>query len=66
MKAYKPEVLRKAVDAARDGSAPIDLLSKDGSDFRLVRVDYHRGQRYPTLERIDGTPDLLTRIVTAR
>ncbi len=66
MQAYKPEVLRKAIDKAKDSSAPIELLLKDGSDFRLLHVDYHGGQRYPTLERIEGTPDLLTQILTAR
>jgi predicted metalloprotease with PDZ domain len=63
---YKPDVLRKALDAAKSDAAPIELLLKDGNEYRVARIDYHGGQRYPVLERIDGTPDLLSRIFAPR
>jgi len=31
-----------------------------------VKLDYHGGLRYPHLERIQGQPDYLTPILTAR
>ena len=37
------------------------LVEKDG---KLITVDipYHDGQRYPSLQRVDGTQDLLDEI----
>ncbi len=70
-KAGSAEVLRDAVTAAQRTSsggtdAPIELLIKSGDRFRTVAFDYHDGLRYPRLERIAGTPDRLTDILTPR
>jgi predicted metalloprotease with PDZ domain len=62
-RAYKAEVLRAAVSAARDSSAPIELMVKRGNLFRTIALDYHGGLRYPRLERIPGTPDRLEAIL---
>lgn len=66
LRAYKAEVLNDAITAAVKGTQPIELLLKDGSEYRLLRVDYHGGLRYPQLERIEGTEDRLTAILSAR
>jgi hypothetical protein len=42
------------------------LLLKDGSDYRIARIDWRGGLRYPALERIDSTVDFLTPILSAR
>ena len=55
-----------AVTAAKKSAAPVELLLKEGDEYRIVRIDYHGGLRYPALERIEGRPDLLTAILTAR
>lgn len=65
-RAYKPDVLKDAVTAAKTGSAPIEFLLKDGVHYRSVRIDYHGGLRYPHLERIEGQPDRLTAILSPR
>ena len=59
MDEYKPERLAHAITANKDGRHPIELLVKDGEHYRTVRLDYRGGLRYPALERIAGTPDLL-------
>jgi predicted metalloprotease with PDZ domain len=65
--AATPEVLRDAVTAAKASeTAPIVLLLKNGSRYRTVSFDYHEGLRYPRLERLEGTPDRLADIWTAR
>lgn len=64
--AYSKDVLDDAVKAAKDGKAPIELLVKEFDRFRTVKLDYHGGLRYPHLERIQGKPDYLTPIFTAR
>ena len=66
LRGYKADLLREEIKAAATRAEPIELLLADGADYRLVRIAYHDGLRYPTLERIDGTPDRLTPILTAR
>jgi hypothetical protein len=34
--------------------------------YRTFRIDYRDGLKYPHLERINGTPDRLTAILSAR
>ncbi|HEX5314680.1 MAG TPA: peptidase M61, partial [Gammaproteobacteria bacterium] len=64
--AYKPEVLKDAITAAKSDKAPIELLLKYQDEYRTVPVDYHGGLQYPHLVRIKGTPDYLDQIITAR
>ena len=63
-RAYKPEVLRAAITAAKGGKEPIQLLVKKGSLYTTYAIDYHDGLKYPRLERIKGTPDRLEAILT--
>lgn len=63
---YTKELLEDAIKAAKDGKAPIKLTVKDFDRYRTINVDYHEGLRYPHLERIEGKPDYLTPIFTAR
>ncbi|HWH84566.1 MAG TPA: peptidase M61 [Burkholderiaceae bacterium] len=64
--AYTPERLKSAITAAKKTSAPIQLLVRDGDRYRSVAIDYHGGLRYPKLERIEGTEDRLTPLLTAK
>jgi predicted metalloprotease with PDZ domain len=64
--AYKPDVLKDAIAAAKSDANPIQLLLKYQDEYRTVPVDYHGGQQYPHLERVAGTPDYLSAIVTAK
>jgi predicted metalloprotease with PDZ domain len=62
--AYKPDVLRAAVTAAKSNDKPIELLVKKGAKYRTILLDYHGGLKYPRLERIAGTPDRLQAILS--
>jgi predicted metalloprotease with PDZ domain len=64
--AYKPELLSRAITANVQGQAPLDLLLRDGDVYRSVRIDYRGGLRYPALERVAGTEDRLTPLLTRR
>jgi predicted metalloprotease with PDZ domain len=64
--AYDADRLKDAITAAKKGSAPINLLVKSGDHYRTVAIDYHGGLRYPRLERIPNTPDLLSAIYTPK
>jgi predicted metalloprotease with PDZ domain len=63
--AYDKDVLDEAVTAAKTG-APIELMLRDFDIYRTVKLDYRGGLRYPHLERIEGKPDTLTPMLTAR
>ncbi len=63
---YTRDVLTDAIAAAKSDKAPIKLLLKYQGGYRTVPVDYHDGLQYPHLERIEGTPDYLSQIITAR
>jgi predicted metalloprotease with PDZ domain len=61
----EPDELADAITNAKAGTAPVELLLRDGKHFRDVKIDYHGGLRYPHLERIPGTPDRLDDILAA-
>ncbi len=52
--AYSDEGLKAAVKAAKGTTAPIELIVKIGDRYRVVRLDYHDGLRFPRLERDPG------------
>jgi hypothetical protein len=54
------------VDQAAKDKKPIVLLVNDNDHINAVTIDYTGGLRYPHLERIAGTPDLLTAIHAAK
>jgi predicted metalloprotease with PDZ domain len=65
-RAYKADRLKSAITAAKTSKAPIALLVKDGEVYKTVAISWSGGLRYPKLERIDGTEDRLTKVLTAR
>jgi len=64
--AYAADRLKDAITAARDGKAPIELIVKTNEKYRVVKIDWTGGLRYPRLERIAGTPDRLGDILSPR
>ncbi len=64
-KAYDPEVLTKAITGAVDGG-PLDLVVKRGAWQQSTSIEWRGGMRYPHLERIEGTPDILDDILTGK
>jgi predicted metalloprotease with PDZ domain len=57
--------LDTALRAAQHGPS-LTLLVVGGNVYREVSLDYHGGPRFPHLERIAGSPDLLSPIAAAR
>src|SRR5262249_43668936 len=60
---FKPDILRAAVKSAKIDTAPIELLVENEDYFKTCKVDYHDGEKYPTLERDKTKPDLLSEIL---
>ena len=63
---FTTTVIRDAITAAVADTKPIELLIKDGEYYKTYRVDYHGGEKYPHLVRVDSVPDLLTAIVAPK
>jgi predicted metalloprotease with PDZ domain len=64
--AYDMDRLKEAITEGKKGGGPLNLLVKAGDHYKTVAIDYHGGLRYPRLERIEGTPDLLSAIYAPR
>lgn len=63
---YSGDALKQAVVQAAKDKTAIALRVRQADSERNVRIDYHDGLRYPHLQRIPGTPDLLSRILAPR
>ena len=56
--------LHDALVTAKTNSEPIHLLIQSESWVRTFDIDYHDGERFPALVRVDGTKDYLDEITT--
>jgi predicted metalloprotease with PDZ domain len=59
---YSGDALLKAIDDAKGAAKPIQLLIQDETKLTMVNLDYHDGQRYPSLQRVEGATDYLDEI----
>ncbi|HEV7137551.1 MAG TPA: PDZ domain-containing protein [Steroidobacteraceae bacterium] len=63
---WAPEELRDALAATARGASTITLLYERGDEIRSAALSYSGGPRNPHLQRIAGTPDLLSQIAQPR
>lgn len=63
---FSPDALHRAIADAKDPSRGISLIVLDDDLYRTVVISYHGGDRYPHLERVTGTDDLLRLIAAPR
>jgi len=56
---YSSEVMRSAIRAAKGSTEPIHLIVQADSYVSMTDIDYHDGERFPVLERVEGTPAYL-------
>ena len=59
---FSTGTLHAAIVAGKGTSTPMHLLVQDETELLPMDLDYHDGERYPTLVRVDGTPDYLDEI----
>ena len=67
-RAYQDELLKNAIDDAKEGSAqqnkgPLEFIVSNTSYYKVLKIDYHGGQRYPYLERVKGEKDVLEEVL---
>lgn len=62
-RAFTPDVLKAAVHDAKGSGPSIELILENTGYYKIVKLDYHDGERYPKLERVAGVPDRLDDIL---
>ena len=63
---FTQELLEDAIKSAKDNAEPITLLVVSDEYIHSLSVDYHGGQQYPHLVRVDDKPDYLDDLIKAR
>jgi len=58
-KPFSGAAMMAALKQAKSSPQPIEFIVTNEGEFRVIHVDYHGGEKYPHLERVEGTPDLL-------
>ncbi len=61
--AYTAKVLTDAILAAEKDKKPLQLQFRQENKYTTVAMEYYDGMRYPSLQRVDGTPDRLDDIL---
>jgi predicted metalloprotease with PDZ domain len=62
-RAFTPGLLRAAIQEAKGNGPAINLIVENTGYFKLITIDYHDGERYPQLQRVDAVPDRLDDIL---
>jgi predicted metalloprotease with PDZ domain len=62
-RAYTPDVLKAAVRNAKGSGPAVELIVLNTGYYKVIRLDYHDGERYPQLERVSSVPDRLDDIL---
>jgi predicted metalloprotease with PDZ domain len=63
---FTADAWHDAIRAAKTNPAPIELIVENTDYFRVVKLDYHGGEKYPHLVRDESKPDVLTEIYRAK
>jgi predicted metalloprotease with PDZ domain len=63
---YSSEALREAIKSVKGKPDPIHLIVQADTFVSTFDIDYHEGERYPALQRIEGAPAYLDNITTPR
>jgi predicted metalloprotease with PDZ domain len=56
---FSGDALKDAIKQAKGTTEPIHLILQSDTFITMANIDYHDGERYPRLERVDGTPAYL-------
>jgi hypothetical protein len=62
-RAYTPDILKAAIHDAKDSGPAAELIVVNTGFYKVIRLDYHGGERYPLLERVSTVPDRLDDIL---
>ena len=60
---FAPLLLRAAIQQAQGNGPALEFIVENTNYYKLIRMDYHGGERYPQLQRVEGAPDRLDDIL---
>ena len=60
---WSKDVMRTALRSGIHSHQPLALLAENAEYYNTYNVDYHGGEKYPHLVRMDGQPDVLGDII---
>ncbi len=60
---FTPALLRQAIRDAKGSGKMAEAIVENTGYYRVLQLDYHGGERYPLLKRVEGTPDRLDDII---
>jgi predicted metalloprotease with PDZ domain len=63
---FTADAWHDAIRVAKTSPSPIELIVENTDYFRVVKLDYHGGEKHPHLVRDESKPDLLTEIYRAK
>ena len=63
---FSDDVLRDALKAGTNGSAPLELIVENTDYYKTFKLDYHGGEKYPHLVRDESKSDVLGEIIKPR
>jgi len=60
---WSKDVIRAALRGGMHSQQPISLLAENGEYYKTYDVNYHEGERYPHLVRVEGQANILDEII---
>lgn len=60
---FAPLLLRAAIQHASGSGPALEFIVENTGYYKIIRMDYHGGERYPQLQRVEGTPARLDDIL---
>ena len=63
---FDASLMHDAIRHSKTSQTPIELIVENTGYYKVVKIDYHGGERYPHLQRVDSRPDLLGKILQPR
>ena len=63
-RAFTPALLRAAIKEAVGKGPALEFIVENTGYYKVIRLDYHDGEKYPDLQRVEGTPTRLDDVLT--
>lgn len=62
-RAFTWQLLRQAIKEASGKGPAMEFIVENTGYYKVIRMDYHAGEKYPNLVRVEGTPARLDDIL---
>jgi predicted metalloprotease with PDZ domain len=63
---FSVENLSEALNMGKNSSEPLELLVENTDYYKIYKLDYHGGEKYPHLVRDESKPDVLSEIIAPK